>query len=47
MTTKAKKKILSEFNPTEYWSAVQNFQKFIVAEGRKRFSPERLGAPPI
>jgi hypothetical protein len=22
---------------------VQNFQKFIVAEGRKGFSPERLG----
>jgi NAD(P)-dependent dehydrogenase (short-subunit alcohol dehydrogenase family) len=34
---------LSEFKPTEYWKAVQNFQKFIVAEGRKGLSPERLG----
>jgi hypothetical protein len=25
------------------WEAVQNFQKFIVTEGRKGFSPERLG----
>jgi hypothetical protein len=29
---------------TEYWDAVESFQKFIVAEGRKGFSPERLGA---
>jgi hypothetical protein len=34
---------LSEFQHTEYWEAVQNFQKFIVTEGRKSFSPERLG----
>jgi hypothetical protein len=35
---------LSEFKPTEYWEAVQKFQKFIVAEARNNgLSPERLG----
>src|ERR1700676_1090179 len=43
MYDKDRKKDLSEFKPTEYWEAVQNFQKFIVAEGRKGFSAERLG----
>ena len=43
MYDKGEKEDLSEFKPTEYWNAVQNFQKFIVAEGRKGFSPERLG----
>jgi NAD(P)-dependent dehydrogenase (short-subunit alcohol dehydrogenase family) len=43
MYDKGEKEDLSEFRPTEYWIAVQNFQKFIVAEGRKGFSPERLG----
>jgi hypothetical protein len=43
MYDKGEKEDLSEFRPTEYWNAVQNFQKFIVAEGRKGFSPERLG----
>src|ERR1700685_1244302 len=43
MYDKGEKENLSEFKPTEYWNAVQNFQKFIVAEGRKGFSPERLG----
>ena len=43
MYDKGEKEDLSEFKPTEYWHAVQNFQKFIVAEGRKGFSPERLG----
>jgi NAD(P)-dependent dehydrogenase (short-subunit alcohol dehydrogenase family) len=43
MYDKGEKEDLSEFKPTEYWEAVQNFQKFIVAEGRKGFSPERLG----
>jgi NAD(P)-dependent dehydrogenase (short-subunit alcohol dehydrogenase family) len=43
MYDKGEKEDLSEFEPTEYWNAVQNFQKFIVAEGRKGFSPERLG----
>ena len=44
MYDKGEKEDLSEFKPTEYWDAVQNFQKFVVAEGRKGFSPERLGA---
>ena len=43
MYDKGEKEDLSEFKPTEYWDAVQNFQKFVVAEGRKGFSPERLG----
>jgi len=43
MYDKGEKEDLSEFQPTEYWNAVQNFQKFIVAEGRKGFSAERLG----
>jgi NAD(P)-dependent dehydrogenase (short-subunit alcohol dehydrogenase family) len=43
MYDKGEKEDLSEFKPTEYWNAVQNFQKFVVAEGRKGFSPERLG----
>jgi hypothetical protein len=44
MYDKGEKEDLSEFKPTEYWEAVQNFQKFLVAEGRKGFSPEHLGA---
>jgi NAD(P)-dependent dehydrogenase (short-subunit alcohol dehydrogenase family) len=43
MYDKGEKEDLSEFKQTEYWEAVQNFQKFIVDEGRKGFSPERLG----
>jgi NAD(P)-dependent dehydrogenase (short-subunit alcohol dehydrogenase family) len=43
MYDKGEKEDLSEFKQTEYWAAVQNFQKFIVAEGRKGLSPERLG----
>jgi NAD(P)-dependent dehydrogenase (short-subunit alcohol dehydrogenase family) len=43
MYDKGEKEDLSEFEPTEYWNAVQNFQKFTVAEGRKGLSPERLG----
>jgi len=43
MYDKGEMEDLSEFKPTEYWKAVQNFQKFIVAEGRKGLSPERLG----
>jgi hypothetical protein len=30
-------------NDIHNWEAVQNFQRFIVAEGRKGLSPERLG----
>jgi NAD(P)-dependent dehydrogenase (short-subunit alcohol dehydrogenase family) len=43
MYDKGEKEDLSEFKQTAYWDAVQNFQKFIVAEGRKGLSPERLG----
>jgi NAD(P)-dependent dehydrogenase (short-subunit alcohol dehydrogenase family) len=43
MYDKGEKEDLSEFKPTEYWDAVQNFQKFTVAEGRKGLSPECLG----
>jgi hypothetical protein len=43
MYDKGEKEDLSEFKQTEYWEAVQNFQKFIVTEGRKGLSPERLG----
>jgi NAD(P)-dependent dehydrogenase (short-subunit alcohol dehydrogenase family) len=43
MYDKGEKEDLSEFKQTEYWEAVQNFQKFIVAEGRKGLSPEHLG----
>jgi hypothetical protein len=32
MYNKGEKEDLSEFNQTEYWEVVQNFQKFIVAE---------------
>ena len=41
---KGEKEDLSEFKQTEYWEAVQNFQKFIVTEARTNgLSPERLG----
>src|ERR1700693_968001 len=44
MYDKGEKEDLSEFEPTEYWGAVQKFQKFIVAEARNNgLSPERLG----
>ena len=45
MHDKGEKEDLSEFKQTEYWEAVQKFQKFIVAEARNNgLSPERLGA---
>jgi len=41
---KGEKEDLSEFKETEYWEAVQNFQKFIVAEAPNNgLSPERMG----
>jgi hypothetical protein len=44
MYDKGEKEDLSEFQQTEYWEAVQNFQKFIVAEARNNgLPPERLG----
>src|SRR6202044_1311681 len=44
MYDKGEKEDLSEFKPTEYWEALQNFKKFIVTEARTNgLSPERLG----
>jgi NAD(P)-dependent dehydrogenase (short-subunit alcohol dehydrogenase family) len=44
MYDKGEKEDLSEFQRTEYWEAVQNFQKFIVAEARNNgLPPQRLG----
>src|SRR5277367_3072280 len=44
MYDKGEKEDLSEFKQTEYWEAVQNFQKFIVTEARTNgLSAERLG----
>jgi NAD(P)-dependent dehydrogenase (short-subunit alcohol dehydrogenase family) len=44
MYDKGEKEDLSEFKSTEYWKAVQNFQKFIVNEARTNgLPPERLG----
>src|ERR1700686_75923 len=44
MYDKGEKEDLSEFKQTEYWEAVQKFQKWIVNEARTNgLSPERLG----
>jgi NAD(P)-dependent dehydrogenase (short-subunit alcohol dehydrogenase family) len=44
MYDKGEKEDLSEFKSTEYWEAVQNFQKYIVNEARTNgLPPERLG----
>lgn len=44
MYDKGEQEDLSEFKPTEYWEAVQEFQKFIVTEARSHgLTPERLG----
>ena len=43
MYDKGEREDLREFEHTEYWEALKRFQKFIVAEGRKGLSPERLG----
>jgi short-subunit dehydrogenase len=44
MYDKGEKEDLSEFKPTEYWEAVQSFQRFIVNEARTNgLPPERLG----
>src|ERR1700683_3944906 len=41
---KGEQEDLSEFKRTEYWEAVQNFQKWIVNEARTNgLAPERLG----
>ena len=44
MYDKGEKEDLSEFKQTEYWEAVQKFQKWIVNEARTNgLTPERLG----
>jgi NAD(P)-dependent dehydrogenase (short-subunit alcohol dehydrogenase family) len=44
MYDKGEKEDLSEFKQTEYWEAVQKFQKWIVKEARANgLTPERLG----
>jgi NAD(P)-dependent dehydrogenase (short-subunit alcohol dehydrogenase family) len=44
MYDKGEKEDLSEFKQTEYWEAVQKFQKYIVTEARTNGLPsERLG----
>ncbi len=39
---KGEKEDLSEFKPTPYWEAIENFRKYVVEEGRKGLHPERL-----
>jgi short-subunit dehydrogenase len=44
MYDKGEKEDMSEFKATEYWAAIQNFQKYIVNEARTNgLPPERLG----
>ncbi len=44
MYDKGEKEDLSEFEQTEYWQALRNFQNFIVTEARTNgLPPERLG----
>src|SRR6202051_3482234 len=44
MYDKGEKEDMSEFKPTEYWEAVQNFQQWIVNEARTNgLPPEGLG----
>jgi NAD(P)-dependent dehydrogenase (short-subunit alcohol dehydrogenase family) len=44
MYDKGEKEDLSQFEQTEYWEAVQKFQKWVVNEARTNgLSPERLG----
>jgi NAD(P)-dependent dehydrogenase (short-subunit alcohol dehydrogenase family) len=44
MYDKGEKEDLTEFKQTEYWEAVENFQKYIVTEARTNgLPPERLG----
>lgn len=39
---KGEKEDLSEFKPTPYWEAIENFQKYVVREGRKGLPPARI-----
>ncbi len=42
MYDKGEKEDLSEFKSTPYWQMIEDFQKYIVKEGRRGLSPERL-----
>ena len=42
MYDKGEQEDLSEFKSTRYWEAIENFQKYVVNEGRKGFPPVRL-----
>jgi len=42
MYDKGETEDLSEFKTTPYWEAIENFQKYIVKEGRRGLPPERL-----
>ena len=42
MYDKGEAEDLSEFKTTSYWAAIENFRKYVVAEGRKGLPPERL-----
>lgn len=39
---KGEQEDLSEFRQTPYWQAMENFQKYVVSEGRKGLPPARL-----
>ena len=42
MYDKGEKEDLSEFKSTSYWQVIENFQKYIVKEGRSGLPPRRL-----
>ncbi len=44
MYDKGEAEDLSEFKPTPYWGAIENFRKYVVAEGRRGLPPERLAS---
>jgi NAD(P)-dependent dehydrogenase (short-subunit alcohol dehydrogenase family) len=44
MYDKGEAEDLSEFKTTPYWGAIENFRKYVVAEGRKGLPPERLAS---
>lgn len=42
MYDKGETEDLSEFRSTPYWRAIEDFQRYVVREGRKGLPPERL-----
>ena len=44
MYDKGEAEDLSEFKPTPYWGAIENFRKYVVAEGRRGLPAERLAS---